>query len=192
MTSSDVLLENLLSTLGIQSKIVNGTPAGQRMMPINDGSGGHKLFDCKESKRICIGAIQMQELKLLGLKCERMLFNKTPQRDATQFVKIVDVIESGIAETVYCFNEPLRHTGIFNGVITGQCTEVVSEDDSDKCNLGTVWINRCKDKKEFAEVCKYATKFLLCGGIYSDVPNEKIKEIGSKNNHKPLMNATKT
>ena len=175
-------LQNLLSTLGIQSKIVNGTPAGQRMMPINDGSGEHKLFDCKESKRICIGARQMQELKLLGLKCERMLFNKTPQRDATQFVKIVDVIESGIAETVYCFNEPLRHTGIFNGVITGQCTEVVSEDDSDKCNLGTVWMNRCKDKKEFAEVCKYATKFLLCGGIYSDVPNERIKEIGNKNN----------
>jgi ribonucleoside-diphosphate reductase alpha chain len=62
------------------------------------------------------------------------------------------------------------------------CCEVVSSDDSDKCNLGTVWINRCKDKKEFAEVCKYATMFLLCGGVYSDVPTEKIREIGNKNN----------
>jgi ribonucleoside-diphosphate reductase alpha chain len=62
------------------------------------------------------------------------------------------------------------------------CTEVVSEDDSDKCNLGTVWMNRCKDKEEFADVCIYGTYFLMCGGIYSDVPTDKIKEVGLKNN----------
>lgn len=62
------------------------------------------------------------------------------------------------------------------------CTEVVSEDDSDKCNLGTVWMNRCDNKDEFAEVVKYGTLFLLCGSIYSDVPTEKIKEVGLKNN----------
>jgi ribonucleoside-diphosphate reductase alpha chain len=62
------------------------------------------------------------------------------------------------------------------------CTEVVSEDDSDKCNLGTVWMNRCADRKEFAEVVKYSIMFLLCGSIYSDLPTEKIREIGDKNN----------
>ena len=62
------------------------------------------------------------------------------------------------------------------------CTEVVSEDDSDKCNLGTVWMNRCTGKTEFADVCKYATIFLLCGSIYSDLPTAKIREIGNKNN----------
>jgi len=62
------------------------------------------------------------------------------------------------------------------------CTEVVSEDDSDKCNLGTVWMNRCKDKEEFADVVKYSTLFLLCGGLYSDVPTERIKEVGLRNN----------
>lgn len=69
-----------------------------------------------------------------------------------------------------------------NESLRNACTEVVSEDDSDKCNLGTVWMNRCKDRKEFADVVKYATKFLLCGGIYSDVPNERIREVGNKNN----------
>ena len=62
------------------------------------------------------------------------------------------------------------------------CTEVVSEDDSDKCNLGTVWMNRCVDKKEFAEVVKYSVMFLLCGSIYSDVPTDKIRDVGEKNN----------
>jgi ribonucleoside-diphosphate reductase alpha chain len=69
-----------------------------------------------------------------------------------------------------------------NESLRNACCEVTSEDDSDKCNLGTVWMNRCKDKKEFAQVVKYATMFLLCGGIYSDVPNEKIREVGNKNN----------
>lgn len=69
-----------------------------------------------------------------------------------------------------------------NETLRNACTEVVSEDDSDKCNLGTLWINRFKDKKEFAEGVKYATLFLLCGGIYSDVPNDKIREVGNKNN----------
>lgn len=69
-----------------------------------------------------------------------------------------------------------------NETLRNACTEVTSEDDSDKCNLGTLWINRFKDRKEFAEAVKYATIFLMCGGIYSDVPNEKIREVGVKNN----------
>ena len=69
-----------------------------------------------------------------------------------------------------------------NESLRNACTEVVSEDDSDKCNLGTVWMNRCNDKREFADVVKHSTLFLLCGGIYSDLPTNKIKEVGEKNN----------
>lgn len=69
-----------------------------------------------------------------------------------------------------------------NESLRNACTEVVSEDDSDKCNLGTIWLNRIKDKKDLAEVTKLATLFLLCGGIYSDVPTDKIREVGVKNN----------
>jgi ribonucleoside-diphosphate reductase alpha chain len=69
-----------------------------------------------------------------------------------------------------------------NETLRNACCEVVSEDDSDKCNLGTLWVNRIKDTKELRKVTKYATMFLMCGGIYSDVPNEKIKEVGLKNN----------
>jgi ribonucleoside-diphosphate reductase alpha chain len=69
-----------------------------------------------------------------------------------------------------------------NETLRNACCEVVSEDDSDKCNLGTLWINRFKSRKEFSEAIKYSTIFLLCGGIYSDVPNDKIREIGLKNN----------
>jgi ribonucleoside-diphosphate reductase alpha chain len=62
------------------------------------------------------------------------------------------------------------------------CTEVTSSDDSDKCNLGTVWLNRCSSKSDFARICHIATAFLLCGGLYSHLPFAKIKEVGDKNN----------
>ena len=173
-------LQTLLSTLSVQCKVLHASSATQKLMP--DGKGGKKLYDCQEVYRVCIGAIHMQNLKTLGLKCERMSFNKAPQRDASQFVSVVGITENEGLETVYCFNEPKKHLGVFNGVITGQCTEVVSEDDSDKCNLGTLWINRIKDKEELALVTKLATKFLICGGIYSDVPTDKIRVVGNKNN----------
>lgn len=80
--------------------------------------------------------------------------------------------EPGMAMNFLKDNESLRNA----------CTEVVSEDDSDKCNLGTLWMNRFDTKEEFAEAVKYSTLFLLCGGVYSDTPSKKIKEVGDKNN----------
>ncbi len=62
------------------------------------------------------------------------------------------------------------------------CTEVVSEDDSDKCNLGTIWINRIKDLNEFEEVVRHSVRFLLRGAIYSDLPFDEIRETGNRNN----------
>lgn len=80
--------------------------------------------------------------------------------------------EPGMAFNFLKDNENLRNA----------CTEVTSEDDGDKCNLGTVWMNNITDKERFREVVKLSTLFLLCGGIYSDIPLEKIKEVGLKNN----------
>ena len=61
------------------------------------------------------------------------------------------------------------------------CTEVVSEDDSDICNIGSVNMARITTIDEFARVVHLATKFLLAGTIYSDLPYEKVGEIREKN-----------
>ena len=38
---------------------------------------------------------------------------------------MVDKVDySHVADTVYCFTEPKNHTGVFNGVMTGQCGEL--------------------------------------------------------------------
>lgn len=69
-----------------------------------------------------------------------------------------------------------------NESLRNACTEVTSEDDSDKCNLGTLWISKFDCREEFARAVTDSTYFLLCGGLYSNVPFEKIKEVGDRNN----------
>jgi len=107
--------------------------------------------------------------------------NYSPYRSSE--IRVLSVKELDYKENVYCCDVGVEeHSFMAEGVIISNCSEVVSEDDSDKCNLGTVWMNRCADKKEFSDVVKYGTMFLMCGGIYSDTPTQKIKEVGLKNN----------
>ena len=39
--------------------------------------------------------------------------------------KVLDVIDEGRFDATYCFTEPKRHLGVFNGILTGQCVEIV-------------------------------------------------------------------
>lgn len=144
--------QKLLSTVGVQCKVLFGNPQRKTLMP--DGRGGKREFDCQPSWRICIGAKQMQHLKSLGLKCERTSFDKQPQRDASQFVTIVDVVDNGIAEKVYCFNESKRHTGIFGGVLTGQCSEQ-NLAPYETCCLAEIFLPNITSEKELKKVATY-------------------------------------
>lgn len=145
-------LQELLSMLGVQTKVTLGNKAGKRLMP--NHRGGLDYFDCKETRRILIGAVQMQHLKALGLHCERMDFDKNPQRDASQFVSITNITEAGISDKVYCFNESKKHLGIFNGVITGQCSEQ-SLAPYETCCLAEIFLPNIESKEELLKVAKY-------------------------------------
>lgn len=125
--------QKLLTTLGVQSKVTKGQEAGLRLLP--DGKGSLAPYECQDSYRLLIGAVQIQQLKKLGLKCERLSFVKSPNRDATQFVKIISVEESGLEDTVYCFTESKRNLGCFDGIVTGQCGEIALS-SYDCCCLG--------------------------------------------------------
>ena len=54
---------------------------------------------------------------------------------------VVDVdYEERISDT-YCFTEPINHVGIFNGIMTGQCTEIMefsSPEETAVCNLASI------------------------------------------------------
>lgn len=56
-------------------------------------------------------------------------------------VSVVDVEDNGEVADTYCFNEPKEHKGIFNGILTGQCSEILeytSPDEIAVCNLASI------------------------------------------------------
>ena len=136
-------LENIrfmLQTLGVHSKVAKMRDARQTMLP--DGKGGRKLFDCKPLWRLLVSSSALHRLNNLGLCCKRLQITGTqPQRNAEQFVTVVSVSDLGRTDDTYCFNEPENHAGIFNGVLTGNCTEIIEYSDKDEtavCNLASL------------------------------------------------------
>jgi len=68
-----------------------------------------------------------------------------------------------------------------NETLRNACTELVSEDDSDVCNLGSVNLANIDTVEEFKNVVTLASKFLVCGLIRAHLPYEKVEKVRQQN-----------
>lgn len=64
-----------------------------------------------------------------------------------------------------------------NETLRNACTEVVSDRDSDVCNLGSCNLGRIDNLEDFKKVVTLATKFLLCGTVKAELPYEKVYQV---------------
>ena len=115
----------MLQTLGVQSKVTKNVDKGIRMLPLNDGSGENGEFLCQEAFRLLLGNTDLNKLQDLGLVTHRLATtDHRPNRECSHFIKVTEVIDEGRVDDTYCFTEPKRHMGMFNGMLTGQCSEI--------------------------------------------------------------------
>jgi ribonucleoside-diphosphate reductase alpha chain len=162
----------MLHTLGVNAKITNGVEAAMRLMP--DGHGGQKEYDCKQSWRLLISNTGLARLCNLDFhhytKKSNISFN-IPNRNAERFNVVEDVIYTGRFDKTYCFEEPKRHMGMFNGFLTGQCVEITLPTKPIKdlndidgeialCVLGAVNVGAIKSDKELEEVTELIVRGL--------------------------------
>jgi len=59
--------------------------------------------------------------------------------------KVISVEFDDRYDDTYCFTEPLNNAGVFNGILTGNCTEIMeftSPDETAVCNLGSLALPR--------------------------------------------------
>ena len=143
-TNKEFLLEiqEMLQTLGVTSKITLMKEEGYNLLPANDGTGGNKFFYTKENYRLLVSSSGLFNLKELGFKTFRLDIDQVkPQRNAEHFIKVVEVEDSGRIDDTYCFTEPKRNMGMFNGILTGNCTEIAlysSSTESFTCVLSSL------------------------------------------------------
>ena len=137
----------MLLTLGVHSKVTKAFDARLNMLP--DGRGGYKEFECKPLWRLLASSSSLYKLSMLGFTPKRLKFEiRQPQRNAEQFVKVEGIIDTGRYDDTYCFNEPINHAGVFNGILTGNCTEIMeftSPDETAVCNLGSLALPKFVD-----------------------------------------------
>ena len=58
---------------------------------------------------------------------------------------IKKVTRTGRMADTYCFNESKKHAGIFNGILTAQCTEIIEYSDAEEtavCNLASISLSK--------------------------------------------------
>jgi ribonucleotide reductase alpha subunit len=69
------------------------------------------------------------------------VYNGPGVKPKTKGVRVVSIEDTGRRDKTYCFNEPKRHMGIFNGVIAGNCTEIMevsTPEETAVCNLASL------------------------------------------------------
>lgn len=158
-----VEIQLMLQTLGCDSKVTFNRESGRFLLPKNDGSGELAYYNCKEVNRLVINGNSLYKLSQLGLKCNRLKWEiKNPNRECSQFIQIKSVEELDYKTDTYCFNEPLEHKGMFNGILTGQCAEISLPDSTDEsfvCCLSSMNLELYDEWKDTNAVY-YAIYFL--------------------------------
>jgi len=119
----------MLQTLGVKSKIYEEQ---------SDESPEKLIYRLKitNDELIKLTEFGFSPLKLKNINLEYILENNSNNN-----IKIVSIEECDEYEDTYCFNEPIEHKGIFNGVIAGNCAEIVEYSDAKEiatCNLASI------------------------------------------------------
>ncbi len=108
----------MLSTIGIHSNIRKNKDAGLRYMP--DGKGGSKEYMCAEIWVMYITVAETHKLVMMGFAPKRLMLTTAPVNANRQLIRVEEIVDNGRRSPTYCFTEPKRHAGVFNGILTGQ------------------------------------------------------------------------
>jgi len=182
-----------LQTCGINPKIRLSQTREKSYLP--DGKGGHKYYDVKPIYRLLVTSCDLYELVQLGFSPKRLkIIGNKPARNACQFIKILKIENNNRIDDTYCFTEPKRHMGIFNGIISGQCTEILEYSDDKEtavCNLASIGLptfvnqeTKTFDYDKLHEVTKIITNNLNKVIDINFYPTEKTRR--SNMRHRPI------
>ena len=94
---------------------------------------------------LIIHVCQIKQLMRRNLEFSKVYWEETTMSRGelayTPEVRIKSVSQVYRIDDTFCFSEPKKHAGIFNGILTGQCAEIIEYSDKDEtavCNLASI------------------------------------------------------
>jgi ribonucleoside-diphosphate reductase alpha chain len=111
-------------------------------------------------------------------------------------ISVSKIVHLGKKSDTFCFTEPKRGMGIFNGILTGQCSEIIEYSDANEtavCNLCSLALSSYVDTTvdppifdyaklhEVTKVCTYNLNQIIDVNYY---PTEKTRR--SNMRHRPI------
>lgn len=124
----------MLQTLGVKSKISVSKNIFYKFFP----DKGLRRYD------LIIDNLNISRLVSLGFapkKIDVTVNNTQLLNVQDENVYITGIEDKDQYDDTYCFDEPKEHKGIFNGIITGQCSEIIEYSSSTEvsvCNLASI------------------------------------------------------
>ena len=112
-------VKRMLNTMGVDPK----------MRP--DGKSFRLLFSESDVRGLCLMGFSPKQNLLLD--------------DAPRFIEIESITDYGRSDSTFCFTEPLEGKGVFNGILTKNCAEILEYSDSENyavCNLASIAVSK--------------------------------------------------
>lgn len=177
-------IQLLLQTLWVNAKVTKMRENWIGSLPKNDWSGECWNYPTKEIYRLLINWNWLFQLAWLWFKTYRLKWEiKKPNRECSLFIKITNIVNVDWLHNTYCFTEPKRHMWMFNGILTGQCTEIAQNQSAPKfkeeirtenwdviivykpwdtviCNLASINIAKVNTKEEMEKIFPIVTRAL--------------------------------
>ena len=155
---------------GINQKLIRISFSNNRYL---DCTPYHKFHILKTESPNNASIIEASMLKV-GMKIIK--FN-LPTLENQENIIITNIEDLGRKDDTYCFNEPEKHLGIFNGIMTGNCSEIIEYSSADEiavCNLASICLPKFVEVDNFG---KKSFNFEKLGEIVKIVVNNLNKII---------------
>jgi ribonucleotide reductase beta subunit family protein with ferritin-like domain len=109
-------IQLMLTTMGVNARI--------SVMKDEGKTGDYGYFETKKCFVMYITCKSVSSLMKIGFKPKRLqiILNEDvlESTNSSKLLRILKIEKIHENERTFCFNEPKKHTGIFNGILTGQ------------------------------------------------------------------------
>lgn len=123
------------------------------------------------------GMMLMSYYLPFGGELKNIKYNKEFLK-AKNCITITKITRNYTVGDTYCFTEPLKHLGVFNGIVTGQCAEILeysSPDEIAVCNLLSVCLPKYLERPTITEPIKIYSKSAC---KYCDLSKNMLTKMG--------------